>query len=107
VKRGWREINPETGEPIAVNTPSRSMAALEAENADLRKKVQEFPAAMQAAHTRITELEAETASLKAALAAKDTSGEAPKGKSKGKAADKPPEGDELRIDTAAEGKAAE
>ncbi len=107
MKRGWREINPDTGEPIAVNAPARSLAALEAENAELRRNAKSLSDALFTARARIIELDGVNASLKDAMAAKGTSGEPPKGKTKGKAAEKPPEGDESRTDTADEGKAAE
>ena len=59
-----------------------------AENADLRKKAKEYAAAMQAAHTRIGELEAENARLQEALTGKDAPEESAKGKVKNKAAQK-------------------
>ena len=102
IKRGWREIDPETGDPIVADAAPRSLDELEAENTRLKN--------------RLAELEAQLAAVDAPPEPADKSAngahnEAPRGKGKAKAADKQTETDtkaaETASDAANETKAAE
>lgn len=89
IKRGWREIDPVTGDPIVAESAPRSLDELEAENARLKN--------------RLAELEAQVAADVAPPAdrpANEAHNEAPRGKGKAKAADKQAEADTKDAETA-------